>query len=433
MTASRALIIIIVGALSLGAMTVLPRHNIQERLTAPVLDPVYAPALETIHTHNLAPGESLGMLLSRSAVVGPDLLSLLRTLTPLRDPTSLRPGVEITVRRYATTGEPRSVEVRVNPDTTIKLARVGAGWTSSVTVTPIVLDTMFLTGEIDQGGSLYLSLGMDTTLNLPYEERIALVSDLADIFEYQVDFLHEIQPGDRYSLAFERETRPDGTARSSGRRVLIARLETGGKRLDAIYFKAKQISGYYDLKGNALRRGFRRHPLDYVRITSSFAWKRYHPILGVYRAHLGTDFGAASGTPVKAVGAGTVTFAGREGGYGNVIMIRHGSGFTTRYAHLSRFAPGIRAGRHVDMGDVIGRVGMTGLATAPHLHYELRLNGRPVNYTNVKLPASPPLPREYRDQYRGLMQQRVALLEKAVLGTRVARLRANHPAVGGGM
>jgi murein DD-endopeptidase MepM/ murein hydrolase activator NlpD len=432
MTASRALIIIIVGALSLGAMTVLPRHNIQERLTAPVLDPVYAPALETIHTHNLAPGESLGMLLSRSAVVGPDLLSLLRTLTPLRDPTSLRPGVEIIVRRYATTGELRSVEVRVNPDTTIKLARADAGWTSSVTVTPIVLDTMFLTGEIDQGGSLYLSLGMDTTLSLPYEERIALVSDLADIFEYSVDFLHEIQPGDRYSLAFERETRPDGTARSSGRRVLIARLETGGNAW------TRSTSGEADCgllrsRGKALRRGFRRHPLDYVRITSSFAWKRYHPILGVYRAHLGTDFGAASGTPVKAVGAGTVTFAGREGGYGNVIMIRHTGGFTTRYAHLSRFAPGIRAGRHVNMGDVIGRVGMTGLATAPHLHYELRLNGRPVNYTNVKLPASPPLPREYRDQYRALMQQRVALLEKAVLGTRVARLRANHPATGGGM
>jgi murein DD-endopeptidase MepM/ murein hydrolase activator NlpD len=337
------------------------------------------------------------------------------------------------VRSFASTGEPRSVEVRVNPDTTIKLARTDIGWSSSVTVTPIVLDTLFVTGQIDQGGSLYLSLGMDTTLNLPYEERIALVSDLADIFEYQVDFLHDIQPGDRYSLAFERESRPDGTARSSGRRVLIARLETGDTTLDAIYFKEKQIAGYYDLKGTALRRGFRRHPLDYVRITSSFAWKRYHPILGVYRAHLGTDFGAASGTPVKAVGPGTVTFAGRQGGYGNVIVIRHVNGYTTRYAHLSRFEKGIRAGRYVNMGDVIGRVGMTGLATAPHLHYELRLNGKPIDYNKAKLPTSPPLPREYRDQYRGLMQQRVALLEQAVLGTKVARARANNPAVGGGM
>jgi murein DD-endopeptidase MepM/ murein hydrolase activator NlpD len=433
MTASRALIIIIVGALSLGAMTVIPRQPSENRAAAPVLDPVYAPPLETVHTHNLAPGESLGMLLNRSALAGPDLLSLLSTLTALRDPTSMRPGVEVTVRSFATTGETRSVEVRVNPDTTIRLARTVSGWSTSLTVTPVVLDTLFVTGQIDQGGSLYLSLGMDTTLNLPYEERIQLVSDLADIFEYSVDFLHDIQPGDRYSLAFEREGRPDGSARSSGRRVLIARLETGGKQLNAIYFKSKQIAGYYDEKGTALRRGFRRHPLDYVRITSSFAWKRYHPILGVYRAHLGTDFGAASGTPVKAVGPGTVTFAGREGGYGNVIMIRHVNGYTTRYAHLSRFEKGIRSGRYVNMGDVIGRVGMTGLATAPHLHYELRLNGRPIDFKHAKLPTSPPLPREYRDQYRGLMQQRVALLEQAVLGTKVARVRATNPAVGGGM
>jgi murein DD-endopeptidase MepM/ murein hydrolase activator NlpD len=170
-----------------------------------------------------------------------------------------------------------------------------------------------------------------------------------------------------------------------------------------------------------------------VRITSGFSWNRYHPILGIYRAHLGTDFGASSGTPVKAVGDGVVTSAGREGGYGNVVMIRHVNGYSTRYAHLSRFAAGVRAGRRVNMGEVVGYVGMTGLATAPHLHYELRLNGKPIKYDERKLPTSPPLPREYLKDYRELMQQRVALLEQAVLGTKVARLRAHNPAVGGGM
>jgi murein DD-endopeptidase MepM/ murein hydrolase activator NlpD len=433
MTASRAIFIVIVGALGLGAMTVLPRHssNVVDRTTAPVMPPVYAPALEDVHTHTLAPGESLGMLLTRASVE--DQTDMLRTLATLRDPRSMRPGVEVTVHRFATTGAPRSVDVRVNPDTTIRLTNTGLGWSTSLAVTPTIVDTMFVTGQIDQGGSLYLSLGMDTTLSLPYEERIQLVSDLADIFEDRVDFLHEIQPGDRYSFAFERQVRPDGTARSGGRRVLIARLETGGKRLDAIYFTGKQIAGYYDLDGKALRRGFRRYPLDYVRITSGFTWNRYHPILGIYRAHLGTDFGASSGTPVKAVGDGVVTSAGRDGGYGNVVMIRHINGYSTRYAHLSRFAAGVRAGRRVNMGEVVGYVGMTGLATAPHLHYELRLNGKPIAYDQRKLPTSPPLPREYLDQYRGLMKQRVALLEQAVLGTKVARLRANNPATGGGM
>src|SRR6185369_3352038 len=137
---------------------------------------------------------------------------------------------------------------------------------------------------------------------------------------------------------------------------------------------------------------------------------------------------------VKAVGDGVVTSAGREGGYGNVVMIRHVNGYSTRYAHLSRFAAGVRAGRRVNMGEVVGYVGMTGLATAPHLHYELRLNGKPIKYKDANLPTAPPLPVAYRDDYRLLLQQRLALLQEAALGTRIARTRVNaNPAVGGGM
>ncbi|HSL70737.1 MAG TPA: peptidoglycan DD-metalloendopeptidase family protein, partial [Longimicrobiales bacterium] len=409
-----------------------PRNSLNNQATAPVLAPLYAPPVESLQSYTLQPGQALSAMLMEASITGPDLTELLRSLHELRSPRSIPAGIEVTVRRWVETGEPRTVEVMLNPDTTVRLVRAGMGWSSSVTVTPIIVDTVFVSGVINEGGSLYLSIGTDTTLSLPQKERVQLVSELADIYEYKIDFLHEIHAGDRYAFAYEREARPDGTARR--RRVLVARLDNQGKRYDAIYFNQGKIAGYYDLEGRSLRRGFRRYPIDYVRITSSFAARRYHPILGIYRAHLGTDFGAARGTPVRSTGDGTVIFVGRDGGYGNVVMIRHINGYTTRYAHLSRFESGIRRGRRVKMSERIGYVGSTGLATAPHLHYELRHNGRAIDFSRARLPAAPPLPATYQDDYRALMKQRVALLEEAALGTRMARTRTNaNPAVGGGM
>src|SRR5690606_25861737 len=131
---------------------------------------------------------------------------------------------------------------------------------------------------------------------------------------------------------------------------------------------------YYDEKGGSLRRGFTRYPIEFARVTSRFNPNRKHPVLGVNRAHLGTDIGARTGTPVRSTADGTVTFAGKQGGYGNMVIVRHANGYTTRYAHLSRFAAGMRAGRKVALKETIGYVGQTGLATGPHLHYELRKN-----------------------------------------------------------
>jgi murein DD-endopeptidase MepM/ murein hydrolase activator NlpD len=236
-----------------------------------------------------------------------------------------------------------------------------------------------------------------------------LVYRLADVYEFQVDFSHEIQPGDRYRFVYERERRPDGTARSQ--RIIAAELVNRGEVMPAIWYsEGGDLEGYYDLEGKPLATGFSRYPVAY-RITSNFSTRRYHPVLGIYRAHYGTDFGAPAGTPVHATADGTVIFAGRNGSYGNLVKIRHMSGYETRYAHMRAFAKGIRAGVRVKQKQVIGYVGMTGLATGVHLHYELRHNGQPINARTAKLPTAPPLPADHLERYRLIATESMALLE----------------------
>lgn len=379
--------------------------------SAPMLSAVYARPAEQLETHVLERGETLSDVLTRQGL-GSDMAMLLLSLRQHANPRRLAEGVEVTVRRWVNDGTPRAIDVRLNPDSTVRVERTNVGWDSRVVVTPTTLDTVFLAGTIERGRTLYEALVYDDEMELPVKERVQLVSELAEIYAYKLDFAHEIQPGDGFRLVYEREARPDGTARS--RRVLAAEIENKAVAYPAVLFQmpADRWGSYYDLEGKSLRLAFRRYPVDYVRITSSFNPRRYHPILGVYRAHNGTDFGAAAGAPVRATGDGTVIFAGRDGGYGNSIVLRHWDGYTTRYAHLRGFANGVAKGTRVEQGKVIGYVGATGLATAPHLHYEMRRNGKAVNAATVKLPGAPPIPAEYRADYQTLARERMQLLER---------------------
>jgi murein DD-endopeptidase MepM/ murein hydrolase activator NlpD len=376
-------------------------------------------------------GETLSGVLSRAAILGTDLAEVLLTAREHLNPRRITQGAEVTVRRIASTGEPRTIEMRLNADTTVIVARSEVGWRSSVQLTPVTVDTVFVAGRIDAGTTLYESLVLDETVNLPPAERVQLASELGSIYAYTIDFSREIQPGDSYQIAYEREARPDGTARS--RRILIGEVINQGKQYTAIYYKNGSEDGYYDGEGKSLRKTFRRNPLDFMRVTSTFAAKRYHPILGVYRAHLGTDYGAAHGTPVYAVADGTVASAGRDGGYGNVVTLRHHSGYSSRYAHLSRFSAKAKRGGKVKQNDIIGYVGATGLATGPHLHYELRLHGRAVNSRTVKLPGAPPLPASHREEFKKLAAERMALLERTVTQPRLAKDYSNSNATAGGI
>jgi murein DD-endopeptidase MepM/ murein hydrolase activator NlpD len=375
--------------------------------TAPRVAALYAPPVEHVQTHVLERGETLSDVLQRASFGGNELADLLLGLREYLNPRRLTDGVEVTVRRWAHTNAPRSIEVRVNADTTVRLAHAAYGWAGSVIETPVEVDTVFVAGEIGAGSStLYESIVFND--NAPVEDRSTLVYRLADVYEYQIDFARDIQPGDAYRFVYERERRPDGTARSQ--RVLVAEIVNRGKAMPAVHYSGgADFEGYYDLQGKPLATGFSRYPVDF-RITSNFNPRRYHPVLGIYRAHNGTDFGAPAGTAVHATADGTVVFAGRSGGYGNLVKIRHTGGFETRYAHLRGYAKGIRAGAKVKQKAVIGYVGATGLVTGVHLHYELLQNGRAVDVRRAHLPTAPPLPAAHLATYLALVDQRLALL-----------------------
>ena len=205
-------------------------------------------------------------------------------------------------------------------------------------------------------------------------KREILATELAEIFQWQVDFTNEIQPGDQIRLIVD-ESVHQGNFVKYGK-IQAAELVNAGRQYRGFLFN----DSYYDEKGVSLKRALLASPLKFTpRISSGFTHRRMHPILGTERAHLATDYAAPTGSPVVAVANGTVTFAGWDSGYGNLVRIKHASGLTSGYAHLSRIEPGIRSGHAVKQSELIGLVGQTGLATGPHLHFMMAQNGTPIN------------------------------------------------------
>ncbi len=404
---------IALAVLSLGALKFIrPKVEVADPAKAPMLEAMTAAPVERVETHVLARGETLTDVLNRAALTGQEMADFLLSVREYLNPRRLAGGVEITVRRWTHDDAMRAVEVRMNADSTVRLVRRELGWEGMVFETPVIVDTVYVAGKIERGRTLYEALVYDEDSPLIPEERVQLVIHLAEVYEFRLDFTREIQPDDTYRLVYERERRPDGTARS--RRILVAELVNQSIVYPAIWYEAsKEIRGYYDSEGKSLKTGFSRYPVAFPRITSRFNPNRYHPILKVSRAHAGTDFGANAGTPVRATADGTVTFAGNSGGYGRLVKIQHISGFETRYAHLSRFGSGIRSGVRVRQGQEIGYVGSSGLATAPHLHYELRRNGTAVDAMRAKLPDAPPLDKEHLPMFLALAESRQRLLGEA--------------------
>jgi murein DD-endopeptidase MepM/ murein hydrolase activator NlpD len=227
----------------------------------------------------------------------------------------------------------------------------------------------------------------------------ALIIEMADIFGYDIDFAQDIRVGDRFTVIFE-ELYKNGEKLRAGN-ILAAEFMNQGKTLRAVRYTDPQgNAGYYAPEGQSLRKSFIRTPLDVFRISSNFSYGRRHPVLNRIRAHLGTDYAASTGTPIKATGDGRVTFMGWKGGYGRAIVLKHGSSYETLYGHLSRFRSGLGYGSRVQQGQVIGYVGSTGLATGPHLHYEFRVNGVHRDPRRVTLPRASSLPRLHLDHFR---------------------------------
>jgi len=240
--------------------------------------------------------------------------------------------------------------------------------------------------------------------------EVDLIYRFTDIFAWEIDFLTDTRKGDALKLIWEQHLSPEGKVITQGR-ILAAQYINEGRTHTAIFFKDKENhSDYYTSEGKSLRRSFLRSPLNYRRISSGCTRNRLHPILRIYRPHLGIDYAAPIGTPVWTVAEGTVTFVGWNGGYGRYIKIKHAQGITTSYGHLSRYAKGIKKGVKVKQGQTIGYVGSTGLSTGPHLDFRITQNGTYVNFLQTKFPTASSVKPEYFDEFERTTQKYLGCL-----------------------
>lgn len=321
----------------------------------------------------------------------------------------LRPGEALTLQHRD--GQLMAFVRQLSPSETLKVVKDDAGFDANVLENPLETRVRTVSGVIDS--SLFEAV---TTSGAHEPTALAL----AEVFGYDIDFVLDIQPGDAFTVTYE-EVMQDGSYIKDGS-ILAARFVNQGREYMAVrYVGPNGREGYYSPDGKSLRKAFLRAPLEFSRISSGFNMSRRHPILNRIRAHKGVDYAAPTGTPVRAAGDGRVIFAGVKGGYGNVVEIDHSRGVVTRYGHLSRFAPGARVGKRVNQGSVIAFVGMSGLATGPHLHYEYQLNGAYKNPQTVKLPEAVPIEANLRDDFLTKTQPLLVSLDMPVGPALVAR------------
>jgi len=292
-------------------------------------------------------------------------------------------------------------ERQLSPSETLKVVREADGFRSDVLENPLESAERTVSGVIDS--SLF-----EAVAKAGAHDQTALA--LAEIFGWDIDFVLDIQPGDSFVATYS-ELSQDGTYVKDGP-ITAALFVNQGREYRAVrYVDPSGNARYYTPDGLSMQRAFLRTPVEFTRISSRFNPSRRHPILNTIRAHKGVDYAAPIGTPVRAAGDGRVIFAGKKGGYGNVVEIAHTRGVVTVYGHLSRFASGTRLGRHVSQGSVIAYVGMSGLATGPHLHYEYRVNGVHKNPQTVKLPSADPIDPAWRADFDAQAALLLATLE----------------------
>jgi murein DD-endopeptidase MepM/ murein hydrolase activator NlpD len=335
--------------------------------------------------------------------VGIDLgtLAELRTRPEVRKALDvLRPGDTITLTHA--NGALQSLNRQISDTLTLQVSRAGDDFAVNYIENPLETEIVGHRARID---SSLFEAGQDAGIS---SRTIMTLAN--QIFGFDIDFALDIRQGDEFSVLYEQKYQ-DGHYVSDGK-VLAAEFVNQGKTHRAVWFESKdgEVDGYFTPDGHGMRKAFLRAPLDFTRISSGFNSHRRHPVLGIVRAHKGTDYAAPTGTPIWAAGSGRVQFAGRKGGYGNVVIIDHGKGISTVYGHMSRFGRSLRAGRAVGQGDTIGYVGMTGVATGPHLHYEYRVNGVQRNPATIPMPRTE-IPSRYLAEFRSQAEVTLARLD----------------------
>lgn len=350
-------------------------------------------------------GDTLATLLARLGVSDSAAFQYLRSGGAARAiANNLRPGRAI---RAETDGDGSLINLSYSLSPTESVSVERNGETFKTAKTDLQVERRVQMKDAEIRSSLF---GAADAAGLPD----SVTTQIAEVFSGDIDFYKDIRRGDRFRVVYEMFYHQGEFVKAG--RVLTAEFVNNGKTFAAVWYENaddKEASGYYTPEGKNLRKAFLRSPLEFSRVTSGFGG-RMHPIHNTWRQHTGVDYGAPSGTRIRATSDGVVDFAGRQGGYGNLVVIRHQGRFSTLYAHMSNFAPGVKKGSRVSQGEIIGYVGQTGWATGPHLHYEFRVADAAVNPLTVTLPAALPLDAKHLAGFR---------LQAAPLNLRVARLR----------
>lgn len=330
---------------------------------------------------NVRAGQTLGQICNSLGIAMRDIYRLLDHPGARAPLTHLQVGAEIAFER-GEGGALQAIRFDRNDEQRVELRLDGERVSEQVTAREVTRRVLVATGEID---SSLFAAGAAAGL------RDATLLELANVFSYDIDFAQDLRAGDRFAVMYEEVWR-DGEFVRGGDIVAATFVNQGRNYAAYRYATSDGKLGYYDAEGRPVKKSFLRMPIEFARISSRFASARRHPILGTVRAHKGVDYAAHAGTPIHAAGDGRVAFAGWQNGYGRVVVLDHGRGYTTLYGHMSRFGK-YRTGQRVAQGAVIGLVGATGLATAPHLHYEFRVAGVHRDPLKVTLPKPEPLPR----------------------------------------
>ena len=352
-------------------------------------------------------GDTLDRLFRRNGLSVADLALMLRLKEARNGLAKILPGDNIEIRHEQDTV--LELSRRMSEELTLNLVRHDDGYKAEFLAHPVERRVAYAQGKI--ATSLF-EAGTESGLSQ------TLVMNLAGVFAWDVDFALDIRSGDSFALVYEEIWQDDVRLRDG--EILAAEFVNQGRKVRALRYQDPDGRvDYYTPEGLSMRKAFLRTPVDFARVSSNFNPNRLHPVLKTRRPHRGVDYAARTGTPIKAAGDGKVIFRGRNGGYGNCVIIQHGGNITTLYAHMSRYDKNAPRGKRVRQGQVIGYVGATGLATAAHLHYEYRLNGVHRNPRTVPLPDAEPIPKQYRAMFEEASQPLIAQLD-AITQTRLA-------------
>ncbi|MCL1886432.1 MAG: peptidoglycan DD-metalloendopeptidase family protein [Betaproteobacteria bacterium] len=398
---------LLLGIFAIGAAAVAPSappdtshieiRSISEEIKLPSLAEQIATLSQEKHyfmrEEKVRTGDTLGSVLTRLGVDDVAAIAFIKSDNIAKEMLQLKAGKVIQAKTdnagqlhwlYMSTTD------KDNMPSDIVVTRTEKGFISSN-------DNVAIERRIEmRSGVIYSSLFAATDLA---EIPDIITHKLVDMFATNIDFSSDLRRGDRFNIVYESFWR-NGTLLRSGR-ILAAEFINAGNTYQAVWFDGigSRSGGYYSFNGKSQKKAFLKYPLAFTRISSAFSMRK-HPITGSWKQHKGIDFAAPTGTPIRSAADGTVESVGRQGGYGNVIVIKHWGAYTTAYGHMSRFNPDIKKGTKVKQGDIIGYVGSTGMSTGPHLHYEFRVNGVQHDPRQIEMPNIQPLTASEMEQFR---------------------------------